>query len=86
MIGGYNYWAACRNIVAPHNLGANEYLQASREGKEVPNDANGKHRNELGDGFYIVVGWSYGAIVALGAAIVSLGIAIAAIRDHPRAN
>jgi hypothetical protein len=39
--------------------------------------------NELGGGFYIVVDWSYGAIVALAAAIVSLGIGIAAIRDHP---
>lgn len=28
--------------------------------------------NELGEGFYIVVGWTYGAVVALAAAIVSL--------------
>jgi fermentation-respiration switch protein FrsA (DUF1100 family) len=39
--------------------------------------------NELGGGFYIVVSWSYGGGVALAAAIVSLGIAIAAIRDRP---
>ena len=39
--------------------------------------------NELGEGFYIVVGWSYGGVVALAAAIVSLGTAIAAIRDRP---
>lgn len=31
--------------------------------------------------FYISVGWDYGAIVALGAAVVSAGIGIAAIRD-----
>jgi len=35
------------------------------------------------DTFYIVIDPSYGAIVAVGAAIVSLGIAIAAIRDRP---
>jgi len=39
--------------------------------------------NELGGGFCIVVGWSYGAGVALGAATVLLGIAIAAVRDPP---
>jgi hypothetical protein len=39
--------------------------------------------SELGKGFYIVVGWSYGAVVALGAALVSLGIAISAIPDPP---
>ena len=39
--------------------------------------------NDLGGGFYIVVGWSYGAVVALGTAIVSLSIAIRAIRAHP---
>src|SRR5260370_19847201 len=37
----------------------------------------------LGDGFYIVVDWSYGGVVALAAAIVSLGTAIAVIRDRP---
>jgi len=37
----------------------------------------------LPPGFYIVIDPSYGAIVAVGAAIVSLGIAIAAIRDRP---
>lgn len=39
---------------------------------------------DLGDGFTIVVGWSWGAVVAVGAAIVSLGLAVAAIRDRPR--
>lgn len=37
----------------------------------------------LGDGFSLVIGWDYGALVALGAAVVSLGIAVAVIRDHP---
>ena len=36
----------------------------------------------LGDRFYIVIDPSYGAIVAVGAALVSLAIAIAAIRDR----
>jgi hypothetical protein len=31
--------------------------------------------------FYITVGWDYGAVIALGAAVVSAGIGIAAIRD-----
>ncbi len=39
--------------------------------------------NELGDGFYIVVDWSYGGVLALAAAIVSLWTAIAAIRNRP---
>jgi hypothetical protein len=39
---------------------------------------------QLGDGFSIVIGWNYGALVALGAAVISLGIAVAAIRDRPR--
>lgn len=39
---------------------------------------------QLGDGFSIVIAWDYGALVALGAAVVSLGIAVAAIRDRPR--
>jgi hypothetical protein len=38
----------------------------------------------LGDGFSLVIGWDYGALVALGAAVVSVGVAIAVIRDHPR--
>jgi hypothetical protein len=38
---------------------------------------------DLPDNFYIAIDPSYGAIVAVGAAIVSLGIAIAAIRDRP---
>lgn len=33
--------------------------------------------------FYITVGWDYGAVIALGAAVVSVGIGIAAIRDAP---
>jgi hypothetical protein len=37
----------------------------------------------LGGGFYIVVDWSYGGVVALAAVIVSLGTAIAVIRDRP---
>ena len=37
---------------------------------------------QLGDGFYIVVSWSYGAVIALSAALVSFGIALAAIRDQ----
>jgi hypothetical protein len=40
--------------------------------------------NDLGGGLYIVVGWSYGAKVAVGATLVSLGLAIAAIKDRPR--
>jgi hypothetical protein len=36
------------------------------------------------DNFYIVIDPAYGAVVALGAALISLGIAIAAIREHPR--
>jgi hypothetical protein len=39
---------------------------------------------DLGGGFTAVVGWSWGAVVAVGAALVSLGLAIAAIRDRPR--
>lgn len=39
---------------------------------------------DLGGGFTAVVGWSWGAIVAVSAALVSLGLAIAAIRDRPR--
>ena len=38
---------------------------------------------QLGDGFYIVVSWSYGAVIALSAGLVSFGIALAAIRDQP---
>jgi hypothetical protein len=41
---------------------------------------------QLGDGFSIVIGWDYGAEVALGAAVVSLGIAVAAIRDRSRTS
>jgi hypothetical protein len=33
--------------------------------------------------FYITVGWDYGAVIALGAAVISVGIGIAAIRDAP---
>jgi hypothetical protein len=39
--------------------------------------------------FYVTVGWDYGALIAFGAAIVSVGFGIAAIRDAPpqaRAN
>lgn len=38
----------------------------------------------LGGGLTAVVGWSWGAIVGVGAALISLGLAIAAIRDRPR--
>jgi hypothetical protein len=31
-----------------------------------------------------VVNWSWGAIVGVGAALISLGLAIAAIRDRPQ--
>ena len=37
----------------------------------------------LPDFMSIVVGWGYGTAVAVGAAIISLGFAIAAIRDDP---
>jgi hypothetical protein len=33
--------------------------------------------------FTVVVGWSYAPVLAMGAAIVSLGIAIASIREQP---
>jgi len=39
--------------------------------------------NDLGEGLYIVVQPSYGAIGAIACALVSLGMAIAAIRDRP---
>jgi hypothetical protein len=39
--------------------------------------------NPLGDGFSIFVGWSYGAVVALAAVLVSLGSAVMAIRERP---
>jgi hypothetical protein len=35
-----------------------------------------------GAGFYISVGWSYGTLIALGAAVISLAVGIAAIRDR----
>ena len=38
--------------------------------------------NELGGGFYLVVDWDYGAFAALAAAVVSLAVAITAIREH----
>jgi len=38
--------------------------------------------NELGEGFYLVVDWDYGAFAALAAAVVSLAVAITAIREH----
>jgi hypothetical protein len=39
---------------------------------------------DLGGGLTAVVGWSWGAIVGVGAALISLGLAIAAIRDRPQ--
>jgi hypothetical protein len=38
--------------------------------------------NQLGDGLYIVVAWDYGAFAALAAAVVSLAVAITAIRER----
>jgi hypothetical protein len=38
-------------------------------------------RIEMGGALYVVVGWTYGA-VALAAAVVALGIAISALREH----
>jgi ABC-type multidrug transport system permease subunit len=38
----------------------------------------------LGDWLPLVIEWDYGAFAALGAAIISLAVAIAAIRDAPR--
>ena len=38
--------------------------------------------NQLGEGFYIVVSWTYGAGIALAAALVSLALAVSAIRDR----
>jgi hypothetical protein len=40
--------------------------------------------SDLGGGLTAVVGWSWGAIVGVGAALISLGLAIAAIRDRPQ--
>jgi hypothetical protein len=37
---------------------------------------------DLGPGLSLVIGWTYGAVVALGAALISLGMAVAAVRDH----
>jgi hypothetical protein len=37
---------------------------------------------EIGGALYVVVGWTYGAVAALAAAVVSLGIAVSALRDH----
>jgi len=39
-------------------------------------------RIEMGGALYVVVGWTYGAVVALGAAVVSLGVATSALRDY----
>jgi hypothetical protein len=39
---------------------------------------------DLGGGLTAVVNWSWGAIVGVGAALISLGLAIAAIRDRPQ--
>lgn len=37
---------------------------------------------DLGDGMYIVIGWTYGGLIALGAAVISLAFTVAAIRDR----
>jgi hypothetical protein len=39
---------------------------------------------DLGGGLTAAVNWSWGAIVGVGAALISLGLAIAAIRDRPQ--
>jgi hypothetical protein len=38
--------------------------------------------NQLGDGFYIVVAWTYGSFAALAAAVISMAVAVTAIREH----
>jgi hypothetical protein len=38
--------------------------------------------NQLGGGFYIDVSWTYGAVVALAAVVVSLAVTVSAIRDR----
>jgi hypothetical protein len=38
----------------------------------------------VGDGLSLAIEWDYGALVALGAAVISLAVAIAAVRDDPR--
>jgi len=37
----------------------------------------------IGDGFSLQIRWDYGALMAVGAAVISLAVAIAAIRDEP---
>jgi hypothetical protein len=37
----------------------------------------------VGDGLSLAIEWDYGALVALGAAVISLAAAIAAVRDDP---
>jgi hypothetical protein len=38
--------------------------------------------NQLGGAFYIDVSWTYGAVVALAAVVVSLAVTVSAIRDR----
>ncbi len=47
-----------------------------------PDTWPGVGRN-LGAGIYLVIGWGYGAIAALAAALISLGLAISAMQDQP---
>lgn len=46
-----------------------------------PSTWPGIHASLLGP-FYLVIGWGFGSIAALAAALVSLGIAITAVRDR----
>jgi hypothetical protein len=42
----------------------------------------GISQSQLGPFFSLVIGWGFGSVVALGAALVSVGIAVSAIRDR----
>jgi hypothetical protein len=42
----------------------------------------GISQRELGPFFQLVIGWGFGSVAALGAAFVSLGIAVSAVRDR----
>jgi hypothetical protein len=42
----------------------------------------GISQSQLGPYFTLVIGWGFGSIAALGASLVSLGIAVSAIRDR----
>lgn len=42
----------------------------------------GISQSQLGPFFTLVIGWGFGSVVALAAAVVSVGIAVSAIRDR----